>query len=105
MAHTYGEVHEIDALRPYRLVGCGGDEGRGRGEILGECSLAGYIHRPQASLSHLGPVQRGYGVAIRAGHRGRRSAKAVAGIEADRLSCGLCPEVPRAAVSASWDDK
>ena len=105
LAHPDGEVHEIDALRPYRLVGCGGDEGRGRGELLGECGLAGYIRRPQGCLLHLGPVQRGYGAMIRAGHRGRRSAKATTGIEADRPSCRLCPEVPGAAVSASWDDR
>ena len=30
--------------------------------------------------------------------------KQLRGIEADRPSCRLCPEVPGAAVSASWDD-
>ena len=43
MANPDGALHAIDALCPYRLVGCGGDEGRGRGELLGECGLAGYI--------------------------------------------------------------
>ena len=104
LAHPDGEIHEIDALHPYRLVGCGGDVGRGRGELLGECGFAGYIRRSQGSLSHMGPIQRGDGVAIRAGHRGQRSMKAAAGIEADRSSCALRPEVPRAAVSASWND-
>ena len=105
LTHPDGEIYEIDALCPYRLVGCGGDVGRGRSELLGECGSAGYIRRPQASLLHMGPFQRGYGAVIRAGHRGQRSAKAAAGIEADRPSCGLRPKVPGAAVSASWDDK
>ena len=56
LAHPDGEIHEIDVLRPYRLVRCGGDAGRGRGELLGEWGSAGYIHRPQASLLHVGPI-------------------------------------------------
>ena len=71
LANPNGTLHVIDVLRPYQLVGCGGDEGRGRGELLGECGLVGYIRRLQANLLHLGPVQRGYGAAIQAGHRGR----------------------------------
>ena len=64
LAHPDREIYKIDVLRPYRLVGCGGDAGRGRGELLGECGSVGYIRRPQASLSHMGPVQRGDGAAI-----------------------------------------
>ena len=64
MANPNGVLHVIDALRPYQLVGCGGDEGRGHSELLGECGSAGYIYRPQASLSHMGPVQRGDGAMI-----------------------------------------
>ena len=64
LAHPNGEIYEIDALRAYRLVGCGGNAGRGRSELLGECGSAGYIRRPQASLSHMGLVQRGDGAAI-----------------------------------------
>ena len=64
LAHPYGEIYEIDALRPYQLVGCGGDAGRGRNELLGECGSAGYIRKPQASLLHMGPIQRGDGAAI-----------------------------------------
>ena len=56
LAHLDGEIHEIDALRPYQVAGCGGDMGRGRGELLGECGSARYIRRPQASLSHVGPI-------------------------------------------------
>ena len=48
LAHPDGEVHEIDVLRPYRLAGCGGDAGRGRGELWGECGCARCIRRPQA---------------------------------------------------------
>ena len=64
LAHPNGEIHEIDALCPYQLVGCGGDAGRGCSELLGECGSVGYIRRPQASLSYMGPVQRGNGAAI-----------------------------------------
>ena len=39
LAHPNGEIHEIDALRSYRLAGCGGDAGRGRSELLGEWVL------------------------------------------------------------------
>ena len=56
LAHPDGEIHEIDALRPYRLVGCGGNAGRGRSELLGECGSVGHIRRPQASLLHVGPI-------------------------------------------------
>ena len=45
LAHPNGEIHEIDVLCPYQLVGCGGNAGRGRGELLGECGSAGYIRR------------------------------------------------------------
>ena len=51
LAHPDGEVHEIDALRPYRLVGCGGDAGRGRGELLGECGSA-YIFAGRRPVFH-----------------------------------------------------
>ena len=53
LAHPNGEVHEIDALHPYRLAGCGGNAGRGRGKLLGECGSTGCIHRTQANLSHV----------------------------------------------------
>ena len=69
--------------------------------LLGECGSIGYIHRPQASLLHVGPIQRGDGAVIRSGHRGQRSAEAAKGIEAGWLSCGLHPKVPGVAVSAS----
>ena len=64
LAHLDGEIHEIDALCPYQLVGCGGDVGRGRGELLGECGFAGCIHRPQSNLLHMDSIQRFDGVVI-----------------------------------------
>ena len=99
-----GALHAFDALRPHRLVGCGGYEGGGRSELMGECNSVGCSGRTQTSILHLGPVQRCYGATSQAGHRNRRSAKVVASIEADQVSCGLCPEVFGVAVSASWDD-
>ena len=56
LAHPDGAIHEIDALRSYQLAGCGGNAGRGRGELLDECGCVGYIRTPQASLSHMGPM-------------------------------------------------
>ena len=70
LAHPDGEIHAIDALRPYRLARRGGHEGRGCIELLGECGSLGNIRRPQASLLHVGSVQRCNGAVIRAGHRG-----------------------------------
>ena len=56
MANPDGALHAIDALRPYQLVGCGGNEGRGYGELLGECGFARCSGRTQAGIPHLGPV-------------------------------------------------
>ena len=68
LANPNGGLHAIDALRPYRLGGCGGDEGRGHSELLGECSSARCNGKTQANIPHLGLVQGGNGVAIQAGH-------------------------------------
>ena len=68
LANPNGALHAIDALHSYRLVGCGGDEGRGCGELLGECSSTRCNGRMQASILHLGPIQGGNGVAIQADH-------------------------------------
>ena len=35
LAYIDGEIHEIDALRAHRLVGCSGDESGGRSKLLG----------------------------------------------------------------------
>ena len=56
LAHPDGEIYEIDVLGPYQLAGCGGDVGRGCGEVLGECGSARGIRRLQANLSHVGPI-------------------------------------------------
>ena len=63
LAHPNGEVHEIDALYPYRLAGCGSDAGR-CSELLGKCGYAGCIRMLKASLSHMGPIQRGNSAVI-----------------------------------------
>ena len=54
LANPNGAIYAIDALCPYRLVGCGGDEGRGCSELLGECGSARCSGRTQASIPHLG---------------------------------------------------
>ena len=64
LAHPNGEIHAIDALRPYQLALCCGHEGRGCSELLGECGSLGNIRRPQASLSHIGSIQRCNGAAV-----------------------------------------
>ena len=46
MANPNEALHKFGALHPYRLVGCGGYEGRGCTELLGECGLAGCSGRP-----------------------------------------------------------
>ena len=64
LAHPDGEIYAIDVLRPYQLARCCGHEGRGCSELLGECGSLGYIRRPQASLSHVGSVQRCNGAVV-----------------------------------------
>ena len=64
LANLDGALNAIDVLRPYQLVGCGGHEGRGCGELLRECSFARCSGKTEASIAHLGSVQGGNGAPI-----------------------------------------
>ena len=64
LAYPDGEIHEIDALRPHRLVGCSGDESGGRSELLGKCGSTKCCRGLPASIPHMGPIQRCYGATV-----------------------------------------
>ena len=91
-------------LCPYQLARCGCHEGIGHSKQLGECDLARCSNRSQASLSHLGLVERSHGVVLWAGHRSRGGKKATLSIKTDWPSHWLCPKIPRVAISTSWND-
>ena len=98
-------LHEADALRPHRLVGCGGDAGGGSSELLGECGPVRCSGRPQASVPHMGPIQGHDGATVRASYRSQRSVQVATGIEANQPGRRLRPAVPRVAVPTSWNDR
>ena len=59
-----GEIYEINALSPHKLVRCGGDESGGRSELLGKHGPTRCCRGPLASIPHMGPIQTCYGVVI-----------------------------------------
>ena len=46
LANPDGVIHEVDVLRRYGLVRCGGNAGRGYSELLGKCGPVGCCLRP-----------------------------------------------------------